>query len=205
MKQITSSLILSLLALHLSSQPIANPKQIKNDFANDYRKTWSAAWITNPDIYLSEFAVVHFRKSFELEEQPESFIIHVSADNRYRLFVNGVEVCEGPQRSDLWHWRYNTIDIAPYLQKDKNVLAAQVVNWGQDRAISQFSHQTGFLLQGFGESEQIVDTGSPGWKTYHNQSFTPVEVGWRNRKHVRGYYAANPTDSVAGEKYPWGW
>ena len=129
MKHITSSLILWLLALHLSSQPIANPKQIENDFANDYREEWSAAWITNPDIYLSEFAVVHFRKSFELEEQPESFIIHVSADNRYRLFVNGVEVCEGPQRSDLWHWRYNTIDIAPYLQKDKNVLAAQVVNY----------------------------------------------------------------------------
>ena len=108
----------------------------------------------------------------------------------------------GVQRSDLWHWRNNTIDIAPYLQKDKNVLAAQVVNWGQNRAISQFSHQTGFLLQGYSENEQIVDTGSPGWKTYRNQAFTPVDVGWRNLKHVTGYYAANPTDSVAGEKYP---
>ncbi len=194
-----------LFSIQMNAQPVANKLQVENDFENDYRETWSAAWITHPGIYLGEFSVIHFRRSFELSEKPPSFIIHVSADNRYRLFVNGMEICEGPQRSDLWHWRYATIDIAPYLDEGKNVVASQVVNWGHDRAISQFSHQTAFLLQGRTEKEKVVNTGNPGWKTFHNLAFTPVEVGWRNRKHVRGYYAANPTDSIAGGKYPWGW
>ena len=29
---------------------------------------------------------------------PAQFIVHVSADNRYRLFVNGVAVASGRQR-----------------------------------------------------------------------------------------------------------
>jgi alpha-L-rhamnosidase len=204
-KRLMFILAIGWIAFQTNGQPVANKFGVENDFENDYREEWSAIWITNPDIYLSEFAVIHFRKSFELPEKPESFIVHVSADNRYRLFLNGMEICEGPQRSNLWHWRYTTVDIAPYLKEGENLIAAKVINWGQDRAISQFSHQTGFLLQGNTDKEKVVNTGSPGWKTYHNQAFTPVEVGWRNQKHVRGYYAANPTDSVVGEKYPWGW
>ncbi|MFW6371139.1 MAG: alpha-L-rhamnosidase, partial [Bacteroidota bacterium] len=87
-KKLALILTFSILALLANSQPVANKLGIENNFKNDYREEWSAAWITNPDIYLSEFAVIHFRKSFDLYKKPESFIVHVSADNRYRLFVN---------------------------------------------------------------------------------------------------------------------
>ena len=40
-----------------------------------------------------------FRNNFGLEAVPERFTIQVSADNRYRLYVNGVSVVAGPQRS----------------------------------------------------------------------------------------------------------
>ena len=40
----------------------------------------------------------------------------MSADNRYRLYVNGEQVASGPQRSDVMHWRYETIDLAPRLR-----------------------------------------------------------------------------------------
>jgi hypothetical protein len=32
-----------------------------------------------------EFGVFHFRRVFELEAKPSSFVVHVSADNRYRF------------------------------------------------------------------------------------------------------------------------
>lgn len=31
--------------------------------------------------------------------------VEVMADNRYRLYVNGEEVCYGPQLADPRHWR----------------------------------------------------------------------------------------------------
>jgi alpha-L-rhamnosidase len=62
-----------------------------------------APWIFSPLAGGTEFGVFHFRRVFELNATPSNFVVHVSADNRYRLFVNGRQVSSGPQRSDLMH------------------------------------------------------------------------------------------------------
>jgi hypothetical protein len=72
-----------------------------------------------------DYGVYHFRKNFSLNEVPKEFIIHVSADNRYRLFVNGEPVCFGPARGDLMHWRYESIDISAYLKTGENTLGSR--------------------------------------------------------------------------------
>jgi hypothetical protein len=78
--------------------------------------------------------VFHARRTFDLASKPDRFVVHVSADNRYRLYVNGDEVSNGPQRSDVMHWRYETVDIAPKLRAGRNVVAALVWNWGPTRS-----------------------------------------------------------------------
>ena len=50
---------------------------------------WSAAWIEVPDSAPEEYGVYYFRKDIELAGAPDSFIVHVSADQRYKLYVNG--------------------------------------------------------------------------------------------------------------------
>lgn len=102
-----------------------------------------ASWIAHPEAAADEFGVFHFRRVLDLESVPATFIVHISADNRYRLRLNGTAVSSGPQRSDLMHWRYETVDLAPYLQAGHNVLAATVWNWGAARPVAQFSHQIG--------------------------------------------------------------
>ena len=49
---------------------------------------WPAHWISVQDMSENEYTVCHFRKTFELGAAPENFIVHVSADNRYKLYVN---------------------------------------------------------------------------------------------------------------------
>ena len=66
---------------------------------------WPASWIT----YVACNAIpcvgtFHFRKEVVLDEVPERFIVHVSADNHYRLFVNGRTVGHGPVRGNLRRW-----------------------------------------------------------------------------------------------------
>ncbi len=60
--------------------------QSGSDWVNKY---WDAGWITMPGKNGREYGVYHFRKTFLLAGTPDSFIVRVSADNRYRLFVNG--------------------------------------------------------------------------------------------------------------------
>ena len=80
---------------------------------------WSAPWVSYPSANQTEYGVYHFRKAIELREVPSKFVVHVSADNRYNLFVNGTRACYGPAKGDLKTYKYDVIDIAPYLKKGK--------------------------------------------------------------------------------------
>lgn len=168
---------------------------------------WKAKWITHPDLSGGEHAVVLFRKKFSLIDRPQQFIISVSADNHYRLYVNGKKVGFGPQLSDIRHWRYETIDIAPYLQAGENVLAAEVINWGYFRFFGMQSVHTGLVVNGFSEKEQVVNTLGGTWKTFWNKAVHEKPVRWRvaNPDIIGGFYACNPTDSLVVADYPWDW
>ncbi len=168
---------------------------------------WNARWIIPPAVQPQTHAVILFRKDFQLEKKPDNFIIHVSADNHYRLFVNGKYVTRGPARGDLSHWFYETLDLAGYLQMGKNCIAAEVVNWGPKRSFSYFSQMTSFILQGTGEAEKLVNTSGGTWKCYHNEAYSPKHIDWIFDKSTIdfGLYVGNPTDSIRADKYPWGW
>ncbi|TNF95971.1 MAG: alpha-L-rhamnosidase [Gammaproteobacteria bacterium] len=161
-----------------------------------------ASWISHPDITGSEFGVYHFRKDMHLSAKPDAFNVHVSADNRYRLYVNGVSVVAGPQRSDVMHWRYETIDLAPYLTAGKNVIAAVVWNWGEHKPIAQHTHKTGFLMRGATQREERINTGTTLWKVTQNKAYS---VRRTSRKEVGGYYASPHGEVVDASKYTWGW
>lgn len=163
---------------------------------------WEASWITHPEAPLTTYGVYHFRKSFSLDKSPASFIVHASADNRYRLFVNGQPVGYGPARGDLLHWRYESYDIAEHLQAGENTVAAIVWNYGEDMPVAQHSYYTGFILQGNTQAEHVINSGTEGWKVTQNEAYQPLTQG---DFRVLGYYAVGATDHVDGSRYPWGW
>lgn len=165
------------------------------------KRSWNAAWIMHPEGPFRDYGVFHFRKSFDLNSLPRTFIIHVSADNRYRLFINGTQVSLGPARSDLNHWRFETVDIAPNLKEGRNVLAAEVWNFGVFSAVWQHSFRTAFVVQGNGEAEQIVTTGR-GWKSLRNEAYKPIPL---TREIVPFFCVVGPGDDVDASRYPWGW
>ncbi|MDD6787460.1 MAG: hypothetical protein PUD83_05235 [Bacteroidales bacterium] len=81
---------------------------------NMHKEHWNAAWIEVPDADRNAFGVFYFRKDIEISSLPETFLIHVSADQRYKLYVNGHLASLGPARNDSKHWNYETLDIAQY-------------------------------------------------------------------------------------------
>ena len=96
-----TSLFRALVALYLASIALSvhastiNPElKVKN---------WRAYWITDPVAQPGAMGVYHFRKQINLKDKPDHYVVHVSADNRYQLFVNGTLVSLGPARGDLRH------------------------------------------------------------------------------------------------------
>ncbi len=165
---------------------------------------WPAQWIAAPRTQPFDYGVYHFRKSFDLQQAPGRFLVHVSADNRYRLFVNGRLAAAGPPQSDLRNWRFNTIDLGPYLKAGRNVLAAVVWNGGEHRPMAQISHRTGFVLQGDSEQEKPVNTGT-SWKSFRDPAYSPLDWRDNDQRLAFQYYVAGSMERVDGALYPWGW
>lgn len=184
--------LLFLIYLNTTNIVLANAGLTKNDWQTH---RWNARWITIPGECVRDYGVYHFRKQIELSAVTGSFIVHVSADQRYILYVNGHQVSKGPARGDLLHWAYESVDIASYLQKGKNVIGATVWNYGEWSPGAQTTLYTGFIIQGNSRQEELVNSDA-SWKVVRDKAYAPSldyleDVG--------------PGDNICGELYPWGW
>lgn len=135
---------------------------------------WKAVWIACPNAPDRDPGVFYFRKRFILKSVPTHFWIHVSADNRFILHVNGLYAGEGPARGDTLHWRFETIDLGPYLRKGNNTLAAVVWNFGTMSPLAQMSSRTAFLLQGDTAEEKAANTDR-SWLVKQETGRTPMK------------------------------
>ncbi len=170
---------------------VAQPQRPLNP--NLVASKWPASWIASPTASPKAAGVFYFRRELILANVPAHYWVHVSADNRFLLHVNGHYAAEGPARGDLFHWRFETIDLAPLLHPGENLLAAVVWNFGESAPVAQMSNRTGFLMQGDTPAEAAVNTGTK-WKALRE------EPGRASLGHngVREYYAAGPAEKIDG-------
>lgn len=160
-------------------------------------KRWNAQWINDPSSSAYDYGVYFFRKSIDLESVPETYVVNVSADNGYKLYVNGTELCNGPARGDLDHWFYETVDIAPYLKSGRNTVAAAVWNFGEGTAGAQITWKTGFVLQENAAGKAPLNTNG-SWKVIRSQAYSPIF-------YPETSYDVGTFEDIDASKYPWGW
>ncbi|MDT0648003.1 alpha-L-rhamnosidase N-terminal domain-containing protein [Zunongwangia sp. F260] len=165
-------------------------KTIAQEKLNILTEEWQAKWITAPEGGAEIYGVYLFRKKINLDSVPSSFVIHVSGDNRYKLYVNNNFVSLGPAKGDVAHWNYETRDIAPFLKKGENIVAAKVWNEGDWKPLSHISLRTGFILQGDTRDEEIINTNN-SWQAKKDNSYSPLEV-----KIPDLYYVAGPGEQI---------
>ncbi len=185
---------LSLISVDLSFSQLAVSSYLLSS-------PWSAQWITHPTASRTEYGVFHFRKTFHLERVPEHFTINITAVPRYQLYVNGHYINEGPSKGDLDHWKFETIDIAPYLVTGQNVMAALLINFAELAPESVTGSYSQFLVQGNTADEKIINSDT-NWKVKASQAYHGLFV---SKWATHGFYVAAPGDSVMADKYDWGW
>jgi hypothetical protein len=137
----------------------------------------------------------------QLESKPARYVVHVSADNRFILYVNAHRVGDGPARGDLAHWRYETFDLAPYLNAGANLVTATVWNFGIYAPTAQITDRTAFLLQGDGALEAEVSTPK-GWMVAMEPGRIAVP---RTPGGLNGYMANGPGEELNAAAYDWEW
>lgn len=165
------TIIVSSLLMLFSTTTILGNSQPSLQNERLLTQQWDASWITVPNIDGQAYGVYEFCKNIELANTPSQYTVHVSADNRYKLFVNDVLMSVGPARSDMQHWNYETLDLAPNLHAGKNEVKAIVWNEGTDRAEANMSVQTGFLLQG--DNDATILNTDTSWLCRVDNRYSP--------------------------------
>lgn len=166
-----------------------------------HAEVWPAQWIgtARDDSQQQGLHAAYFRKCAALERVPAEYIINVTADNRYKLYVNGRLASWGPARSNQSNWNYETVNIAPFLHQGENTLAAVVWNYGDKRPVAQMgTNEIGFLLR--------VSEGNPVFNTDTTwQVLTDAAYKTFDDFTVPGYFAARCGEHFDAANYPWGW
>ncbi|WP_308635494.1 alpha-L-rhamnosidase-related protein [Paenibacillus silvisoli] len=185
-------------------------------------KAWQAKWIWVPEnegeADAANADIVYFRRSFHVPEGAACRLtVDVSADSRYRLFLNGESVSFGPCKGDGATYYYETIDLTDRLRTGLNVLAAKVVHFpyatNSGRAVSSpasvwRSDRGAFLLNGelLGAGGSVVEslhTGGTGgdnsgsWRSLRDRS-----VRYQKEKFTLFVGGA---EQVVGALVPHGW
>jgi alpha-L-rhamnosidase len=166
--------------------------------AADAPTAWKAQWIAAPDGPARDYDVVYFRRTLPLTSVPAKFLVDVTGDTRYELHVNGKRVSAGPALADVQHWRYEVVDLAPYLHAGDNQVAAIVWNFGARAALAQMSAQTAFVLSAEDSENAAINTGKD-WQVSHERGRTTRDID------MNGYYAASPSEVMDGHKMDWVW
>ncbi|MHB9035516.1 MAG: family 78 glycoside hydrolase catalytic domain, partial [Armatimonadota bacterium] len=115
---------------------------------------WMGKWIWSEESLSGRNAYVRFRRGFEYCEGPA--LLHITADSRYVLHVNGEYVGQGPARAWPNHWGYDTYDVEPYLHSGSNVIAVLVNHFGEGNM--QYIPAPAGLLAQLELSQMIIPT-----------------------------------------------
>ena len=129
-----------------------------------------AAWIGSPHPFDLQEATLCFRRTWQLARRPVAADLFISADSRYKLWVNGQFVARGPARSYPHAQCVDQRNIAPYLLPGPNVLAVQVYQPGYSHFSYVHRAAAGLLayLTCDGAGILVTDTS---WKARRDPSF----------------------------------
>lgn len=138
---------------------------------------WPARWIAAPDS-VNRPSVMAFCRRFTLNTQT-TLRVHVTADERYKLYLDGELVGLGPHRCDPSRWLYATHEWS--LEPGEHVVVALVWTLGPQAPQGQYSVSGGrFLLAAESPHTPVLTTGQATWtcKALGGFQFTGNGEAW---------------------------
>ncbi len=112
--------------------------------------------ITSPDVKFSEDKLYYFRKTVYLEN-PKLAVVNITADARYKLWINNTMASFGPYKNSGRSRYYDTVDISKYLKKGENTFFVEVLQLSSKDDLSKYkflnsvSRSGGMALMLWGE------------------------------------------------------
>jgi alpha-L-rhamnosidase len=118
-------------------------------------------WVEDDAPHRNQF--VRFERHFDLSSLPATLRIHLFADTRFRLRVNGEFLAAGPGRFVTQFPEFDSHELAPLLRQGRNLISVEVNFFGASSFQSMPDGMPGFIA--WGDEGGGVDLSTPGdWR-----------------------------------------
>lgn len=132
-----------------------------------------AVWIGSDHPFDLHEAYLCFRRTWKMERQPQLAELFISADSRYKLWVNGQFVSRGPARCYPHAQCVDRLNITSYLQPGLNTLAVQVYQPGYSHFAYVHRAAAGLLVHLICDGQSVLVTDNH-WRTRRDPSFASL-------------------------------
>ncbi len=116
-------------------------------------------WIWTDSAPATPNTFAAFRTTFGLKRLPAQCLINVAVDAKYRLWINGILVGEGPHQTCLGESSFDNHEITTLLRKGENIVAAQVQYLGVKTA-NYAPKRAGFWCRLKGQGVSLASNAS---------------------------------------------
>ncbi|MDQ7936705.1 alpha-L-rhamnosidase C-terminal domain-containing protein [Lactiplantibacillus sp. WILCCON 0030] len=142
-----------------------------------------SGWIWTPDWTVKDQQVpklVLFRRSMMITSSVNAAKVKVTADSRYKFYVNGRLVEVGPLKGNQKKWYFDELDISNYLHVGLNVIGVKVLRYPPVHRAGNYgvvrTKMPGLYIQGEIDTDEgtyplVTDSG---WKTFNEHRFEIV-------------------------------
>ncbi len=117
-----------------------------------------------------------FRKRFTWDGGGKDARIYISADDYYKLYINGEFVAQGPAPSYHFRQNYNVLDVSGYLRAGENTIAVHTLYQGLINRVWQSGDQRHGLILDLMIDGRVVLATDESFKTHPHSAFTEMGV-----------------------------
>ena len=115
-----------------------------------------------------------FRKKFFCDSLDFPATVYISADDYYKLYINGQFVAQGPTPSYHFNYNYNEIDVSKYLKKGENLIAVHTLYQGLiNRVWQSGDNRHGLILDLVIDGKTVV-ASDESFKTHPHTAYTEM-------------------------------
>lgn len=132
-------------------------------------------WIGSEHAFDLQEAYLRFRSptGWELERKPRRAELLITADSRYKLWINGTFVSRGPARCWPHAQIVDRLDVTDFVQAGRNTLAVQVYQPGYSHFAYVHRGAAGLLLSLSVDGESVLASDNT-WRTRRDLSFASL-------------------------------